>query len=206
LKWLLLKPWARSGRAVAIDSTVLKAKGGEWHKNDQRVGVVPHSSIDTEAGWTKSGWHGWVYGWKLHLATTVSSVWILLSARLTPANVSDNRIAPLLIEELPRQARFVLGDTHYDAKNVREACAKEGRFLMTPKRDAYPHTDSGVEVRRIFHMLRRVASENFRANTSRRSSRRTERFPQRARRTPPASLWERCSSTSWRCYIATSRG
>jgi hypothetical protein len=158
----LLKPWASSGRAVAIDSTTLRAKGGEWHIKDQRAGVVPHSSIDTEAGWTKSGWHGWVYGWKLHLATTVCSVWIPLSARLTPANVSDNRIAPLLIEELPEQASFVLGDVHYEAKNVREACAKEGRFLVTPKkRGAYPHTDPGVEVRRIFHMLRRVASENF---------------------------------------------
>jgi hypothetical protein len=157
----LLEPWARSGRAVAIDSTVLRAKGGEWHKKDQRRGVVPHSSIDTEAGWTKSGWHGWVYGWKLHLATTVSSVWIPLSARLTPANVSDNQIAPLLIEELPEQTRFVLGDVHYNAKNVREACAKGERFLVTPKRGAYPHTDEGVEVRRIFHVLRRVASENF---------------------------------------------
>jgi len=109
----LLQPWARSGRAVALDSTVLKAKGGQWHIKDQRAGVVPHSSIDTEAGWTKSGWHGWVYGWKLHLASTVSSVWIPLSARLTPANVSDNRIAPLLIEGLPEQTRFVLGDVHY---------------------------------------------------------------------------------------------
>jgi hypothetical protein len=157
----LLKPWARSGRAVALDSTVLRAKGGEWHKKDQRRGVVPHTAIDTEAGWTRSGWHGWVYGWKLHLATTVSSVWIPLSARLTPANVSDNKVAPLLIEELPEEARFVLGDTHYDARNVREACTKGERFLVTPKRGAYPHIDEGVEVRRIFHMLRRVASENF---------------------------------------------
>ena len=60
----LLQPWARSGRAVALDSTVLRARGGVWHKKDKEAGVVPHSSIDTEAGWTKSGWHGWVYGWK----------------------------------------------------------------------------------------------------------------------------------------------
>jgi hypothetical protein len=97
----LLRPWEDSGRAVALDSTVLGAKGGVWHKKDREAGVVTHSSIDTEAGWTKSGWHGWVYGWKLHLATTVSAVWIPLCAHLTPANVSDNRIAPLLIEELP---------------------------------------------------------------------------------------------------------
>ena len=79
----LLKPWERTGRAVALDSTVLFAKGGVWHKKDREADIVPHSSIDTQAGWTKSGWHGWTYGWKLHLATTVGSVWIPLAAYLT---------------------------------------------------------------------------------------------------------------------------
>ncbi len=158
----LLGPWAKSGRAVAVDSTVLRARGGVWHKKDKEAGVVPHSSIDTEAGWTKSGWHGWVYGWKLHLATTVASVWIPLAARLTPANASDNRIAPLLVEELPEEARFVLGDTHYNANNVREACLEGGMFLVASgQRGPYPHTDAGVEVRRIFHRLRHVAIENL---------------------------------------------
>ena len=104
----VLKPWERSGRAVALDSTILQAKGGVWHKKDKEAGVVPHTSIDTEAGWTKSGWHGWVYGWKLHLAIAVCEVWIPLCARLTPANTADNEVAPHLIEELPQEARYVL--------------------------------------------------------------------------------------------------
>jgi hypothetical protein len=157
----VLKPWESSGRAVAIDSTTLQSKGGVWHKKDKEAGVVPHTSIDTEAGWTKSGWHGWVYGWKLHLAITVGGMWIPLSARLTPADVADNQIAPSLIEELPEEARFVLGDTHYNAQNVRDKCERTERFLVTSKRGAYPHTDSGVEVRRIFHKLRSLANENF---------------------------------------------
>jgi hypothetical protein len=157
----VLKPWESSGRAVAIDSTTLQAKGGVWHKKDKEAGVVPHTSIDTEAGWTKSGWHGWVYGWKLHLAITAGGMWIPLSARLTPADVADNQIAPLLIEEFSEEARFVLGDTHYNAENVRDKCERTQRFLVTSKRGAYPHTDSGVEVRRIFHKLRSLANENF---------------------------------------------
>jgi hypothetical protein len=135
-----------------------------WHKIDREAGKVPHSSIDTEAGWTKSGWHGWVYGWKLHVAICVCEVWIPLSARLTPANTADNEMAPHLIEQLPQQARFVLGDVHYNAPNVREACdesTEEERFLVTSKRGAYQHTDCGVEVRRIFHKLRSLANENF---------------------------------------------
>src|SRR5215211_3245488 len=157
----LIEPWARCGRAVALDSTVLRARGGVWHKKDKEAGIVPHSSIDTEAGWTKSGWHGWVYGWKLHLACTVAGMWIPLSARLTPADVADNQMAPWLIEELPQEARFVLGDTHYNAQNVRDKCERTERFLVTSKRGAYPHTDAGVEVRRIFHKLRSLANENF---------------------------------------------
>jgi len=157
----VLKPWESRGRAVALDSTTLQAKGGVWHKKHREAGVVPHTSIDTEAAWTKSGWHGWVYGWKLHLAITVAGMWIPISARLTPADVADNTVAPALIEELPDAARFVLGDTHYNAENVREKCEQTERFLVTSKRGAYPHTDSRVEVRRVFHKLRSLATENF---------------------------------------------
>ena len=173
----MLKPWESRGRAVALDSTVLQAKGGVWHKKDREAGVVPHTSIDTEAGWTKSGWHGWVYGWKLHLAIAVCEVWIPLCCRLTPANTADNEVAPHLIEQLPDEARFVLGDIHYNAPNVRQACQSTERFLVTTKRGAYPHTDDGVEVRRIFHKLRSMANENFTMSISRPSSRCTGRFP-----------------------------
>ncbi len=128
----LIRPWATYGRAAAIDSTVLRANGGVWHKKDREKGIVPHSSIDTAAHWTKSGWHGWVYGWKLHLVTTVASVWIPLAARLTPANLADNEVAPLLIQELPTETRFLLGDIHYNAPNVKRECGEANLFLVTP--------------------------------------------------------------------------
>ncbi len=161
----LIRPWARSGRAVALDSTVLRARGGVWHKKDREAGKVPHSSIDTEAHWTKSGWHGWVFGWKLHLATTVAGVWIPLAARLTPANEADSRLAPRLLEELPpgeEEVRFILGDTHYNAPEVRELCEGQGRILVASGHArAYPRTDAGAGVRRVFHELRSRAIENF---------------------------------------------
>jgi len=157
----LLRPWARCGRAGAIDSTVLPAKGGVWHKKDREAGVVPHTSIDTEAHWTKSGWHGWVYGWKLHLVTAVAGVWLPLAAELTAANAADNEVAPLLLAELPAEVRFVLGDHQYNAPNVRALCDEAGRVLVASQQGGYPHTDEGVEVRRVFHRLRSTAIENF---------------------------------------------
>ena len=157
----VLDPWAVCGRAVAIDSTVLRAAGGVWHKKDRAAGVVPHTSIDTEAHWTKSGWHGWVYGWKLHLVCTAAAVWIPLAAALTPANVADNEMAPALLRELPDAAGYVLGDLHYNAPNVHDICERADRILITTRYGPYPHTDEGVEVRRVFHKVRSLAIENF---------------------------------------------
>ena len=157
----LIQPWADSGRAVAIDSTVLRARGGVWHKKDREAGVVPHTSIDTEAHWTKSGWHGWVYGWKLHLVATVAKVWIPLAAELTPANAADNEVAPALLCRIPAEVRFVLGDKHYNDPELRGLCEEDERCLVTTQPGRYPHTDDGVEVRRIFHKLRSTAIENF---------------------------------------------
>jgi hypothetical protein len=156
-----LRPWEDCGRAAAIDSTVLRARGGVWHKKDRDAGIVPLRSIDTAAHWTKSGWHGWVYGYKLHLVVAVAAVWIPLAADLTSANLADNEVAPRLLPELPPELRFLLGDTNYDAPTLRAQCAATDLALVTSKHGRYPHTDPGVEVRRVFHKLRSVANENF---------------------------------------------
>lgn len=157
----VLQPWTHHGRAVAVDSTPLKTSGGVWHKKYKEKGEIPHTSIDTEAGWSKSGWHGWWYGWKLHLAVTVGAVWIPLAAELTVANRGDNKVAPLLLAQLPWEARYVLGDTHYNDPALRHCCQVQGRELVATRRGAYPHRDGGVEVRRIFHKLRSQAIEPF---------------------------------------------
>jgi hypothetical protein len=158
---VLLDPWRTRGRAVAIDSTVLPARGGVWHQKHRQTGVVPHTSIDTEAHWTKSGWHGWVYGWKLHLVVTVAGVWIPLRAALTPANTADNAQAATLLTDLPAETRFVLGDSHYQDPALHEQAAAAAWTLVANQRGPYPHADGGVAVRRIFHKERSAAIENF---------------------------------------------
>jgi hypothetical protein len=108
-----------------------------------------------------SGWQGWVYGWKLHLITTVATVWIPLAAERTAANAADNEIALRLLPALPAEGRFVLGDLHYNALNVSPIGERDGRLLVTTQYAPYPHTDDGVAVRRIFHKLRSLAIEHF---------------------------------------------
>jgi len=157
----LIQPFGKAGRASALDSTALRAKGGVWHKKDREAGKVPHTSIDPEAHWSKSGHHGWWYGWKLHLACTVSSIWIPLAANLTVANVHDSQPAPALIRELPLDVRFVLGDNHFQTPDVQRYCQQHNRILVGSGRGPYPHADAGVDVRRIFHILRHQAIEPF---------------------------------------------
>src|SRR5215203_550860 len=156
-----IKPWGRDGRAATIDSTALRAKGGVWHKKDREAGIVPHSTIDTEAYWGKSGYHGWWYGWKLHLVCSATALWIPLAAHLTTANVADNIIAPDLLRDLPAEVRYILGDTLYNEPQVRRACEQEGRFLIATARGSYPHADEGAPVRQLFHRLRSQSIEPF---------------------------------------------
>jgi hypothetical protein len=157
----VLHPWQHTGRAVAVDSTPLRAKGGVWHKKHRMQGIIPHSTIDTEAGWSKSGYHGWWYGWKLHLACAVSAVWIPLAAQLTIANTDDAAVAPSLFQHLPSEVRYILGDTHYNTPDLRQDCQGRGWWLVASRRGKYPHTDNGVEVRLIFHKLRSQTIEPF---------------------------------------------
>lgn len=156
-----IQPWQCGGRAVSLDSTPLHAVGKVWHRRERQRGVVPDTRIDTEAHWTRSGWHGWVYGWKLHLAATVGPVWVPLAARLTPANAADNVVARELLAELPEEVGVVLGDAAYDDPLLRQQCEEQGWALVTTRRGPHPHQDAGVEVRRVFHQLRTHAIENW---------------------------------------------
>lgn len=53
----------------------------------------------------------------------------------------------------------MLGDRHYITHQLRENCDQADRLLVTTQYGCYPHT--GVEVRRIFHMIRSIAMENL---------------------------------------------
>lgn len=159
----LYRPWAHTGRAVAIDSTPLRARGAPWHQKDRRRGHIPNTSTDTDAHWTHSGWHGWVYGYKLHLVITVAAIWIPLAARLRPANEADSRLADDLLPELPPEAHFVLADSQYNTPHLHNLCAANDRVLVASSRGKRPAPAAGAQVRQIFHGLRGLSVENFNA-------------------------------------------
>jgi hypothetical protein len=84
-----------------------------------------------------------------------------VAALLTPANVAASEPAPDLLRDGPAEVRFVLGDLHYTTPDLREQCEQPDWLLVTTHYGRSPHTDEGVEVRRVFHTLRSIALENF---------------------------------------------
>ena len=65
--------------------------------------------------------------------------------------------APPALADLPAEVRFVLGDRHYQTRRCTTGPPTAGRTLVASRRGGYPHTDDGVEVRRVFHKLRSAA-------------------------------------------------
>ena len=158
---VMIQPWATCGRAAAIDSTLWRARGGVWHTKDREAGIVPPTSIATQAHWSQSGGHGWVYGWQLPLVTTVAGVWIPLAADLTAANVADQVHALTLLPELPVEVRYVLGDQHDNDPGIDAICGHAGQTVVATRHGPYPHPDDRVGVRRLLHELRSHAIENL---------------------------------------------
>src|SRR6476660_10447192 len=114
---------------LAVDSTLMKAKGSVWHKSSMKKGVVPCPGIDTDARWGYSHTKGWIFGYKLHLtsstATTAGEIIVPLTADITTANVSDNKMyIPLTssstsVFSLPLVC-YMVADPGYDAKKLYE--------------------------------------------------------------------------------------
>jgi hypothetical protein len=126
---------------VAIDSTLLKAKGSVWHKSSMDKGIVPRSGIDTDANWGFSHTRGWIFGYKLHLISSTGSIIVPLAADFTTANVQDNQIYNPMISSssLSQETCFVIGDSGYDDHKLYDLSTKRGFELVCPVQ-RYEHT------------------------------------------------------------------
>ena len=129
---------------VAIDSTLLRAKGYIWHKSSMNKGIVPRSGIDTDARWGFSHTRGWVYGYKLHITSSTGSLIVPLSADFTQADVQDNQIYPKITSSsiLPQGVRYMAADSGYDDYKLYNLSIYRGFELVCPVSEIYSHTSS----------------------------------------------------------------
>ena len=127
---------------IAIDSTLLRAKGHLWHKSSIIKGLVPRSGIDTDARWGFSHTKHWIFGYKLHITSSTGSLIIPLSADFTQADVQDNQRYPAITSSLPTKVRYVAADSGYDDHKLYKFSTDKGFELVCPVSEIYNHTSS----------------------------------------------------------------
>lgn len=115
-----------------VDKSVFRAFGGIWHKKHMIEGIIPHPSIDTDASWAKSAYHGWRFGYGLHLVCLQNR--FPVSAWVTTASAKDVSQMEKLLQYVKDLVGIVVGDAGYQSVKVIEKVYKQlGILLQTPK-------------------------------------------------------------------------
>jgi Transposase DDE domain len=136
-------------RCVAVDQSVIGARGPRWNKRQRMRGRIPRGA-DLEATWTYSAYHGWVLGYSYEVVVTAGKngpVWPLL-ASADPAHWQPARTFPDKIQRLPACARYVLADAGYDSNASGEAIEHDATGRRTGKRFLCPQIYRRGEHRR----------------------------------------------------------
>ncbi|MBL9081406.1 MAG: transposase [Planctomycetales bacterium] len=109
-------------RLAAVDKSLIATRGAPWHRRDRRRKHVPRG-VDVEATWTYSQHHGWLEGYGYEIVVSAGKngpVWPLCVS-VEPAHVREHRTFPAKAARLPKQVRYVLADSGYDAEDLAEA-------------------------------------------------------------------------------------
>lgn len=134
-----IKEGLADAKAVAVDKSMLSARGSEWPQAARREGRRPRG-VDEEAAWGYSEYRGWVYGYSYEVVVTATegSVVCPLLVSVATANASEHHTFGEKIDELPRATQYVLADAGYDNNEYGEAVeyhrdgTRSGRRFVCP--------------------------------------------------------------------------
>ena len=131
-----VEPGPDEPQASAIDGRMYQAQGPLWHKRDRDQGRVPVGlrNVDTESAWSKSGYRGWVQGYRLVLQGLVFPAPVPLFARWCPNSVGESTVLEnaLAAEHLP-VTELLLGDSTFGGAVLVATYAQHGGWLLTPQ-------------------------------------------------------------------------
>ena len=135
-KILLLVAAEESQTVSAIDGRMYQARGPRWHKKHRRDNLIPSGlrNVDQESEWFKSGYRGWVQGYRLVLQTLVFPYPVPLSASWTPNNWGESSVAKAAISNggIIKTA-VLLGDETFGGQDLTALYQAVGGWLLTPK-------------------------------------------------------------------------
>jgi hypothetical protein len=131
-----VEPGPDEPHASAIDGRMYQAQGPLWHKRDRDQGRVPAGlrNVDRESAWSKSGYRGWVQGYRLVLQGLVFPAPVPLFARWCPNSVGESTVleAALAADQLPL-TELLLGDSTFGGADLVAIYAQHDGWLLTPQ-------------------------------------------------------------------------
>ena len=119
---------------VYEDKSLFKAAGPVWHQKDRLNDYLPKGlrGVDKTATWSKSGYHGWVYGYALHL-TSIRNGFPILFEVLT-ASANERKVLDTKKDRLiEKGVRCIVADNGYVDKKRATAFAETDVLLLTPQ-------------------------------------------------------------------------
>lgn len=116
------------------DKSLFKARGPVWHQSDRKEGRIPDKlrNLDQEATWSKSGYHGWVYGYGTHVTCNEDAFPCLV--QVETASISESIVIDQKFEVIKEalQPDTVAADNGYTKAMRIRNWAKQGIALVTP--------------------------------------------------------------------------
>jgi len=116
------------------DQSLFKAQGTVWHQSDRKAGRIPEGlrNLDQDATWKKSAYHGWVYGYGIHLTSTQAGFPVLMeveTAAFSEKQAIERKEETILTQIQPQT---LCGDDAYTKAMRIRRWAKRGVILVAP--------------------------------------------------------------------------
>ncbi len=125
---------AFESRELYEDKSLFKAQGPVWHQSDRLAERIPEGlhHLDTQATWGKSVYHGWLYGYGLHLCD--NRVGFPKLVQVETASVAESPVLdaqePYFLEDRSPYT-LTTDDSYTQARRIRR-WAQAGVVLLTP--------------------------------------------------------------------------
>jgi hypothetical protein len=131
-----VKPGPDEPQASAIDGRMYQAQGPLWHKRDREQARIPPGlrNVDTDSAWSKSGYRGWVHGYRLVLQGLVFPAPVPLFARWCSNALGESTVREqaLAAQQVP-VTELLLGDSTFGGTDLVATYALQGGWLLTPQ-------------------------------------------------------------------------
>lgn len=131
-----VKPETEQSEVSAVDGRMYQATGPKWHKGDREQGLVPVGlrNVDTASQWSKSGYRGWVQGYRLVLQGLVFPAPVPLCAVWRANNENEAHVAlEALTAGQLKVTDVLLGDETFGKGEFPGRYAEVGGWVLAPQ-------------------------------------------------------------------------